>query len=62
MAQKWAEQARQRQERIQAIGMLLDANWSQSRGVFVKVVRGEAGGLPVHWEEYYDEKGNRLNG
>jgi hypothetical protein len=60
MAPKWAEQERERQERILAMGMLLDANWSNSRGVFVKVVKREAGGFPTHWEEYYDEQGNRL--
>lgn len=60
MAPKWAEQERERQERILAVGMLLDANWSQSRGVFVKVFKGEAGGLPVHWERYYDENGKEL--
>lgn len=60
MAPKWAEQERERQERIKAVGMLLDATWLPKQNMFYKTVRGEAGGLPVHWEEYYDEKGNRL--
>lgn len=56
----WAEQQRQRQLKIETVGMLLDANWSASRGIFIKVIRGEAVGFPVHHEEYYNEDGKRI--
>lgn len=53
---------------IKAMEMLLGARWIPPTGgtirfpgYFLKKVKGEAGGLPVHWDVYYDRQGQEID-
>lgn len=49
-------------ERRKTIGMLLDANWSNSNFLFEKHVKGVSPqGVPFHWTHYYDETGVEIH-
>lgn len=58
MSPIWAEQARQEADRLTALGMLLNANWSASNGYFVKVIKDDWPFNVV--TEFYDRDGNYI--
>lgn len=64
-AAEWKAYHAQERAEIAAIEMLLDANWSQSNGHFVKVVKQEAyiGGfltMTRYVTEFYDRNGQYI--
>ena len=62
MKPKWEKQAQEERERIAALEMLLDANWSQSNGYFIKVVKEPHDGKPwpAFVTHFYDRTGNYI--
>lgn len=53
--------ARQNEQEIAALSMLLGADWMPEVALFCRTDRGVApNGIPWHWRTYYDRQGNQV--